>query len=116
MQDLGIDRLSIEDRIALATVNWESRAAESHSPLLPEAQRQELERRLADHAGTAGTIYSDSLIAATLTAGRAGKAGVCEPLHFRFAEESPKNGTDRTTGTDRPKLMMSRLDCEDRRL
>jgi putative addiction module component (TIGR02574 family) len=50
LQALGIDRLSIEDRIVLATAIWDSIAAEPHPPLLTEAQRLELERRLADHA------------------------------------------------------------------
>ena len=48
LQSLGIDRLSIEDRIALATAIWDSIAAEPHPPLLTDAQRLELERRLAD--------------------------------------------------------------------
>lgn len=47
---LGIDRMSVEDRIALATAIWESIAAEPHPPLLTEAQKHELDRRLADHA------------------------------------------------------------------
>jgi len=50
LQALGIDRMSVEDRIALATAIWESIAAEPHRPLLTEAQRLELDRRLADHA------------------------------------------------------------------
>jgi putative addiction module component (TIGR02574 family) len=50
LQALGIDRMSVEDRIALATAIWESIAAEPHPPLLTEAQRLELDRRLADHA------------------------------------------------------------------
>jgi putative addiction module component (TIGR02574 family) len=50
LQALGIDRMSVEDRIALATAIWGSIAAEPHPPLLTEAQRRELERRLADHA------------------------------------------------------------------
>jgi putative addiction module component (TIGR02574 family) len=49
LQALGIDRLSIEDRIALAMAIWDSIAAEPHRPLLTEAQRQELQRRLDDH-------------------------------------------------------------------
>jgi len=49
LQALGIDRLSIEDRIALAQAIWDSIAAEPHPPLLTEAQRLELEWRLADH-------------------------------------------------------------------
>jgi putative addiction module component (TIGR02574 family) len=50
LQTLGIDRMSVEDRIALATAVWDRIAAEPHQPLLTEAQRLELERRLADHA------------------------------------------------------------------
>jgi putative addiction module component (TIGR02574 family) len=50
LQALGIDRMSVEDRIALATAIWDSIAAETHPPLLTEAQRLELDRRLADHA------------------------------------------------------------------
>ena len=50
LQALGIDRMSVEERIALATAIWDSIAAEPHPPLLTEAQRLELERRLADHA------------------------------------------------------------------
>jgi putative addiction module component (TIGR02574 family) len=46
---LGIDRLSVEDRIALALAIWDSVAAQPHPPLLSEAQRQELQRRLDDH-------------------------------------------------------------------
>jgi putative addiction module component (TIGR02574 family) len=48
MQELGIDRLSVEDRIALAQEIWDSVAQEVELGLLPAAQRQELERRLAD--------------------------------------------------------------------
>jgi len=50
LQALGIDSLSVEDRIALVLAIWESIAAESHPPLLTESQRQELQRRLDDHA------------------------------------------------------------------
>ena len=49
LQALGIDRMSIEDRIALVQAIWDSIAAEPHPPLLTEAQRLALERRLADH-------------------------------------------------------------------
>jgi putative addiction module component (TIGR02574 family) len=41
--------MSVEDRIALALAIWDSIAAEPHPPLLTEAQRQELQRRLDDH-------------------------------------------------------------------
>ncbi|MBI1915488.1 MAG: addiction module protein [Planctomycetes bacterium] len=48
LHELGLDRLSVEDRIALAEALWESVAQEVEQAPLPEAQRQELERRLAD--------------------------------------------------------------------
>jgi putative addiction module component (TIGR02574 family) len=49
MKELGIDRLSIEDRIALAQEIWDSIAVEpNRPPLLSEALRRELERRVAE--------------------------------------------------------------------
>jgi len=43
---LGIDRLSVEDRLALAQEIWESVAEEAYRAPLSEAQRRELEKRL----------------------------------------------------------------------
>ena len=37
LEALGIDRLSIEDRIALAQAIWDSIPPEGHEPLLTEA-------------------------------------------------------------------------------
>jgi putative addiction module component (TIGR02574 family) len=48
LQELGIDQLSAEDRLSLAEAIWESVAREIEQTPLPESQRQELERRLAD--------------------------------------------------------------------
>lgn len=48
LEALGIDRLSAEDRLTLAEAIWESVAREMEQTPLPEAQRQELERRLTD--------------------------------------------------------------------
>jgi putative addiction module component (TIGR02574 family) len=48
LQELGIDRLSVEDRLALAEAIWDSVAREVEREPLTEAQRRELERRLAD--------------------------------------------------------------------
>lgn len=50
MKDLGIDQLSLEDRLALVQEIWDSIAAEAEQMPLTEAQRCELERRLAAHA------------------------------------------------------------------
>jgi putative addiction module component (TIGR02574 family) len=48
VQTLGIDRLPREQRIALALDIWETIAAETGQPLLSDAQRRELERRIAE--------------------------------------------------------------------
>jgi putative addiction module component (TIGR02574 family) len=48
LQELGLDRLSPEDRLTVAEAIWESVAREVEATPLTEAQRAELERRLAD--------------------------------------------------------------------
>jgi putative addiction module component (TIGR02574 family) len=48
LQELGLDRLSVDDRIALAQALWDSVAQEVEQTPLTEVQRKELERRLAD--------------------------------------------------------------------
>jgi len=48
LQDLALDRLSVEDRISLAQALWDSIAEEAAAAPPTQAQRQELERRLAD--------------------------------------------------------------------
>ena len=47
MKDLGIDRLSAEERLALMHDIWESLASDAEMPV-SEAQKQVLDRRLAD--------------------------------------------------------------------
>ncbi len=49
IQALGIDRLSVDERISLAQQIWDSIAAEADRTPLTDPQRQELERR-ADQA------------------------------------------------------------------
>jgi putative addiction module component (TIGR02574 family) len=46
--DLGLDRLSIEERLRVADAIWDSVVHEVEKSPLPEWQRAELERRLAD--------------------------------------------------------------------
>lgn len=48
VQSLGIDQLPREQRIALVLDIWNTIAAESGKPLLTDAQRRELERRIAE--------------------------------------------------------------------
>lgn len=48
LQSLGIDRLSVDEKIVLVGAIWDSIADEPHPPLLSDEQRRELERRLED--------------------------------------------------------------------
>jgi putative addiction module component (TIGR02574 family) len=50
MTELGIDQMSLEDRLRLVQDMWDSIAATPEQLPLTEAQRSELERRLAAHA------------------------------------------------------------------
>jgi putative addiction module component (TIGR02574 family) len=46
---LGIDQMSIDDRLALVEAIWDSIAAHPEQLPLTEAQKHELDRRLAAH-------------------------------------------------------------------
>jgi putative addiction module component (TIGR02574 family) len=46
IQDLGLDRLSLEDRLQLAEAIWDSVVREVESSSLPEWQLTELKRRM----------------------------------------------------------------------
>jgi putative addiction module component (TIGR02574 family) len=48
MKDLGIDRLNVRDRVALADEILASVASEQTPPLTPDARRAELARRAAE--------------------------------------------------------------------
>lgn len=58
LKSLGIDQLSVEERIALAEEIWESIEAEQHPPLLTPKQRQELGQRFVDHEADPGAVVS----------------------------------------------------------
>ncbi len=49
LKALGIDRLSLPERVALVQAIWDSIAADVERAPLTEAQRQEVDRRLAAH-------------------------------------------------------------------
>ena len=51
-KSLGVDRLPVEDRMALAEELWESVVADGGPLLLSDAQRDELDRRIAEHETT----------------------------------------------------------------
>lgn len=68
VQSLGIDRLSREQRIALVLDIWDTIAAEAVPPLLTEAQRRELERRVAeDDANPEDVVPWEQVKAQTLS-------------------------------------------------
>lgn len=64
LQEFGLDRLSPEDRLAIAEAIWESVAREAEAAPLPEAQRAELERRLADSIARPEVVTSWEVIKA----------------------------------------------------
>lgn len=55
LKTLGIDRLSLEERLALVEELWDSIAAATP---LTDAQRAELDRRLADHEAHPDDVVS----------------------------------------------------------
>ena len=48
-KSLGIDRLSLAERILLVEEIWDSIAAESEALEIPQSHKDELGRRIADH-------------------------------------------------------------------
>ena len=64
LQELGLDRLSPEDRLAVAEAIWESVAREAETAPLSETQRAELERRLADSIARPDAVTPWELIKA----------------------------------------------------
>jgi len=67
IKSLGIDRLPIDERLALVEDLWDSIAADSAALPLTEAQRLELQRRIEeDDAHPDDVIPWDQVKAATL--------------------------------------------------
>jgi putative addiction module component (TIGR02574 family) len=56
LEDLGIDKLPIPDRISLAQDIWDSIANSPRAVGLSDEQRQELDRRLQNHAADPNTV------------------------------------------------------------
>jgi putative addiction module component (TIGR02574 family) len=55
LESLGIDKLSIDERVALAHAILESVEKEVENAPLTKAQKQEIDRRLAAHAADPGS-------------------------------------------------------------
>ena len=48
IQSLGIDKLSLEQRLALVQEIWDTIASDSTQSLLTDARRQELQKRITE--------------------------------------------------------------------
>lgn len=67
VKSLGIDRLPVEERLALVEEIWDSIAADSGAVPLTETQRAELEKRIAeDDVNPDDVIPWEQVKAATL--------------------------------------------------
>ncbi len=58
LKSLGIDRLSVEERLALVEELWDSIAEDRAVVPLSDAQRAELDRRFAEHAAHPNDVVS----------------------------------------------------------
>ena len=65
LKSLGIERLSVEERLVLVEELWDSIAAATP---LTNAQRAELDRRLADHEAHPDDVVSWEEVKSTITA------------------------------------------------
>lgn len=68
LKSLGIDRLSVEERLALVEELWDSIAEDSAAVPLTEAQRAELDRRLTEHEAHPEDVVSWEDVKAAITA------------------------------------------------
>ena len=65
LKSLGIERLSVAERLVLVEELWDSIAAATP---LTDAQRIELDRRLADHEANPDDVFSWEEIKSSITA------------------------------------------------
>lgn len=68
LQTLGIDRWSVDDRLVLVQEIWDSIAVEAERSPLTDAQRQEVDRRLAAHRANPGEAIPWEQVEAEVTA------------------------------------------------
>jgi len=68
LKSLGIDRLSVDERLALVEELWDSIAEDSAAVPLTDAQRTELDRRLAEHKAHPDDVVSWEDVKASIAA------------------------------------------------
>jgi putative addiction module component (TIGR02574 family) len=68
LKSLGIDRLSVEERLELVEDLWDSIADEDAAASLTDAKRAELDRRLAEYATNPNDVIPWEDIKASITA------------------------------------------------
>ena len=68
VKSLGIDRLNVEERMALVEEIWESIASDPNALPLSDEQRNELDRRIADHEAHPEAVVSWAEVKATALA------------------------------------------------
>lgn len=64
LKALGIENLSVEDRLSLVEEIWDSIAEQTP---LTEAQRRELDRRLQDHEASPDDVVPWEVVKASIT-------------------------------------------------
>lgn len=67
LKSLGIERLGIEERLTLVEEIWHSIAVDSAAVPLTRAQRDELDRRIADHEANPNDVVSWEEVKTKLT-------------------------------------------------
>lgn len=64
IQELGLNQLSVEDRLSVAEAIWDNVAREMQSAPISDEQRAELERRLADSVARPDAVTPWELVKA----------------------------------------------------
>ena len=67
LKSLGIERLGIEERLTLVEELWDSIAADRAAVPLTEAQRVELDRRIAEHEANPDDVVPWEEVRASIT-------------------------------------------------
>ena len=66
-KSLGIDRLSVAERLTLVEDIWDTIAIDSNALALTVTQRAELDRRLAEHESSSEDVVPWEVVRASIT-------------------------------------------------